>query len=132
MRVLPSSVPSPHIVDLSAACLLFAGLRDAVRETVAVAYLDPNRRLLGMRHVVGGRDHVVVSIRRIAADALAFDARGVVMAHNHPSGDATPSDRDLAFTCALAAALRTLEVVLVDHLVIAGERVTSLRAMGVV
>ncbi|MEG8049970.1 JAB domain-containing protein [Sphingomonas aurantiaca] len=68
----------------------------------------------------------------IAADALAFDAWGVVMAHNHPSGDATPSDRDLAFTRALAAALRTLEVVLVDHLVIAGERVASLRAMGVV
>ncbi|RXD05858.1 hypothetical protein EQZ23_09005 [Sphingomonas sp. UV9] len=99
---------------------------------VAVAYLDPNRRLLGMRHVAGGRDQVAVSIRRIAADALTFDAVGVVMAHNHPSGDATPSARDLAFTRALAAGLRTLEVVLLDHLVIAGERVTSLRAMGVV
>ncbi|WP_232090891.1 JAB domain-containing protein [Sphingomonas sp. HMP9] len=85
-----------------------------------------------MRHVVGGRDHVAISIRTIAVDALAFDAVGVVMAHNHPSGDATPSARDLAFTRALAAGLRTLEVVLVDHLVIAGDRVTSLRTMGVV
>jgi DNA repair protein RadC len=123
---------SPRIADLDAARALFAGLRDATVETVAVAYLDPNRRLLGMRHVVGGRDQVAISIRTVAVDALAFGAVGVVMAHNHPSGDATPSARDVAFTRALAAGLRTLEVVLLDHLVIAGDQVISLRAMGVV
>ncbi len=85
-----------------------------------------------MRHVVGGRDQVVISIRTAAVDALAFGAHGVIIAHNHPSGDATPSARDVAFTRALAAGLRTLEVVLLDHLVIAGEQVTSLRTMGVV
>jgi DNA repair protein RadC len=125
-------VPSPRITDLKTAQVLFAGLRDATVETVAVAYLDPNRRLLGMRHVVGGRDQVAISIRTVAVDALAFGATGVVIAHNHPSGDATPSARDVAFTRALAAGLRTLEVVLLDHLVIAGDRVTSLRALDVV
>ena len=85
-----------------------------------------------MRHVIGGRDQVVISIRTVAADALAFSASGVVIAHNHPSGDATPSARDVAFTRALAAGLRTLEVVLLDHLVIAGDEVTSLRTMGVI
>ena len=84
-----------------------------------------------MRHVVGGRDQVAISIRTVAVDALGFGAVGVVMAHNHPSGDAMPSARDVAFTRALAAGLRTLEVVLLDHLVIAGDEVTSLRAMGV-
>ncbi len=85
-----------------------------------------------MRHVVGGRDQVAISIRTVAADALAFGAVGVVMAHNHPSGDATPSAQDVAFTRALGAGLRTLEVVLLDHLVIAGDEVTSLRTMGVI
>ncbi len=85
-----------------------------------------------MRHVVGGRDQVAISIRTVAVDALAFDACGVIVAHNHPSGDATPSVRDVAFTRALAVGLRTLEVVLLDHLVIAGDEVTSLRAVGVV
>ena len=85
-----------------------------------------------MRHVAGGRDQVRIAVRIIAADALAFAAQGVVIAHNHPSGDVTPSARDVAFTRALAAGLRTLEVVLLDHLVIAGDGVTSLRAMGVV
>ena len=85
-----------------------------------------------MRHVIGGRDHVAISIRTVAVDALAFGAHGVIIAHNHPSGNATPSARDVAFTRALAAGLRTLEVVLLDHLVIGGEQVTSLRAMGMV
>ncbi len=85
-----------------------------------------------MRHVVGGRDQVAISVRTVAADALGFGACGVIIAHNHPSGDATPSVRDLAFTRALAAGLRTLEMVLLDHLVIAGDAVTSLRAIGVV
>ncbi len=85
-----------------------------------------------MRHVVGGRDQVAISIRTVAVDALAFGAVGVVIGHNHPSGDATPSVRDVGFTRALAAGLRTLEVVLLDHLVIAGDEVTSLRAMGLV
>ena len=85
-----------------------------------------------MRHVAGGKDHVAISIRTVAVDALAFGAVGVVMAHNHPSGDATPSACDVAFTRALSAGLRTLEVVLLDHLVIAGDEVTSLRAVGVV
>ena len=129
--LLPSE-SSPRIADLAAARALFAGLCDATVETVAVAYLDPNRRLLGMRHVVGARDQVTISIRTVAVDALAFGAHGVIIAHNHPSGDATPSERDVAFTRALAAGLRTLEVMLLDHLVIAGDEVTSLRAMGIV
>jgi DNA repair protein RadC len=130
--VLLPSESSPRIADLAAARALFAGLCDATVETVAVAYLDPNRRLLGMRHVVGARDQVTISIRTVAVDALAFGAHGVIIAHNHPSGDATPSARDVAFTRALAAGLRTLEVMLLDHLVIAGDEVTSLRAMGIV
>ena len=85
-----------------------------------------------MRHVVGGRDQVTISIRTIAVDALAFGAHGVIIAHNHPSGDATPSERDVGFTRALAAGLRTLEMVLLDHLVIAGDEVTSLRSMGMI
>ena len=85
-----------------------------------------------MRHVVGAWDQVAISIRTVALDALAFGAVGVVMAHNHPSGDPTPSARDVAFTRALAAGLRTLEIMLLDHLVIAGDNVTSLRGMGVV
>ena len=97
---------------------------------MGIAYLDPNRCILAMRHVVGERGQLRVSIRGLVADALAFDAAAVVIAHTHPSGDAQPSERDLAFTRALARGLAAVEVRLVDHLVIAGEAVTSLRASG--
>ncbi len=120
----------PPIVDLASARALFRALRSAACETVGIAYLDPKRRILGLRHVAGGHGHVGLSIRRIAADALVFDAVAVLIAHNHPSGDARPSERDLAFTRELARGLAALEVDLVDHLVIAGETVTSLRADG--
>ena len=83
-----------------------------------------------MRHGVGGCGQVRLSVRCIVADALAFGAAAVVIAHNHPSGDARPSERDLAFTRALVRSLAAVEVRLVDHLVIAGEAVTSLRASG--
>ena len=120
----------PPIDDLASARALFRALGFAACETVGIAYLDPKRRILGLRHVAGGHGHVGLSIRRIAADALVFDAVAVLIAHNHPSGDARPSERDLAFTRELARGLAALEVDLVDHLVIAGETVTSLRADG--
>lgn len=121
----------PPIIDLAAAVSLFAHLADGGREQVAIAYLDPKRRILGLRHIVGGMTQATVPIRQVARDALAFDAAAVVMAHTHPSGDPTPSERDVAFTVALAMALRALDVTLIDHLVIAGGRVESLRAQGV-
>lgn len=117
----------PPVDDFATALALFRALGSARREVVGLAYLDPNRRVLGLRHIVGTRDRVDVSVRGIVADALAFDAVAVVMAHNHPSGDARPSERDLAFTRALARGLAAVEVELLDHLVMAGEAATSIR-----
>ncbi len=125
---MPAHAP---ICDLASAHSLFAGLGRAPREVVGLAYLDPEWRILGCRHSVGGVTYVRAPIRLVARDALAFGAHGVVMAHNHPSGDPTPSARDLAYTQALARALAALEITLFDHLVIAGDRVVSLRERGV-
>jgi DNA repair protein RadC len=69
-------------------------------------------------------------VRTIVADALAFDATGVVMAHNHPSGDATPSDDDRVLTRRLARALDAVGVRLIDHLVLAGDEAASFRGLG--
>ena len=120
----------PPVTDLRAARSLFRALGRSRREVMGIAYLDPKRCILAMRHVVGDRGQVAVSIRSIVADALAFDAAALVIAHTHPSGDARPSERDLAFTRALARGLAAVEVRLVDHLVIAGEAATSLRQSG--
>ncbi|MFT3978435.1 MAG: JAB domain-containing protein [Sphingomonas bacterium] len=110
---------------------LFAPIARTGNEIAIFAYLDSAGRLLGARHVLSERiDAIHVPIRAVAGDALAFGAEQVVMAHNHPSGDAEPSRDDLLATRRVAAALNTLEIRLVDHLVLAGDRVTSLRGRG--
>lgn len=110
---------------------LFAPLADGDREVLGFAYLDPEWRLLGMRHSVpGSADAVDLPLRDVARDAISFGAAQVVMAHNHPSGDPTPSRADIAATRRLAAALDTIGVGLAEHLVLATGGVASLREQG--
>lgn len=109
---------------------IFAPLACRPVETCAILYLDGAGRLVGTRHVVGTLAAIDLSIRTIAADALAFGARRAVMAHNHPSGDPRPSQADLAFTRRLAFGLDAIGVRLSDHVIMAGEAITSLRQEG--
>ena len=108
----------------------FAPLAARATETCAILYLDAQRHLVGVRHIVGAIGHVDVTVRTIAVDALAFDAAAAVMAHNHPSGDPTPSQEDLGFTRLLARGLYALGVRRSDHVVLARDGLTSLRAKG--
>lgn len=123
------SDPLP-VLDLAAARPYVRALGGLDREVAVLLFLDARRHLLGIRHVMGARGRVDLPIRGIAADVIAFGATGLVVAHNHPGGDARPSDRDRAFTRALATALSAIDVVLVDHLIVAGPAVASLRALG--
>jgi DNA repair protein RadC len=122
--------PPRRIADLNAARALFAPLAGEQAEVAAFAYLDPEWRLLGLRHTHGRGDMIEVPVRAIAADALAFDAAAVLMAHNHPSGDARPSAADRQMTRRLARLFDALGINLLDHLVLAGEMVVSFRALG--
>ena len=69
-------------------------------------------------------------MRAVVADAIAFRAAAVIMAHNHPSGGGEPSDEDRWATNRLARVLETIEAPLIDHLLIAGDRVVSFRESG--
>ncbi len=121
----------PYILDLPAARALFGRLAEARAEIAGFAYLARNGRLLGMRHMQGDHvDLVDIPVRRIVADALAFDAAAMVMAHNHPSGDPTPSAADRATTRRLLVALEPVQVRLLDHLVLARDGMASFRALG--
>jgi DNA repair protein RadC len=120
-----------HVHDADAARALFAAIAALPYEMVALAYLDPERRLLGMRHALPGRSAAAeVPVRLIVGDALALDAASVVMAHNHPGGDPVPSAADRAVTRRLARALYSVDVALMDHIVLAHDRSSSFRAMG--
>jgi DNA repair protein RadC len=120
-----------RLADPAVAGALFACLVDEATEVMAFVYLGSDQRVLGMRHMRSGSiDRLVPPIRDVAADALAFGAAAVVMAHNHPSGDPTPSIADREATRLLARALATLEMRLVDHLIVARDGITSFRRLG--
>ncbi len=128
---MPPWSQASYIVDAPAAQALFARLGTASVEIVAFAYLARDGRLLCMRHLqVGQVDAVDVPVRRVVADALAFDAAAVLMAHNHPSGDPRPSAADRETTRRLLRALEPVDVRLLDHLVLARGETASFRALG--
>jgi DNA repair protein RadC len=70
------------------------------------------------------------SLRTIIADAAEHGSAGIVLAHNHPSGDPTPSDSDCRVTRRLASAAEALDCALLDYLVFAGSECTSFRRAG--
>ncbi|ATY32743.1 JAB domain-containing protein [Sphingomonas psychrotolerans] len=120
-----------RLADPAAAGALFACLAEETVEVMAFVYLAADQRVLGMRQARSGSvDRLVLPIRDVAADALAFGAAAVVMAHNHPSGDPTPSVADREATRLLARALETLEMRLLDHLIVASGGITSFRRLG--
>lgn len=125
----PAPVPPP-IVDAHRAAAQLAGLRTATVEGAVVLYLDPEWRLLGRSDFTGTRTTVAPSFRAILAEALRLDAAALVLAHSHPHGDSRPSPQDIAFTRALVRTAAALGIVVADHLIVAGDAVTSLREAG--
>ncbi len=101
------------------------------REACAAALLDTRHRVLAVELVsLGSLDHTFMSPREIYRTALGHNAAAVVVAHNHPSGDPTPSRDDVAVTSRLARAGDVVGLQLLDHLVIAPDRWTSLARAG--
>jgi DNA repair protein RadC len=102
------------------------------REELRVVLL--NTRNVVLRQVTVYQGNVSSSLVRISElfrDAVRLSATGVILVHNHPSGDPTPSPDDLRLTAEALAAGRLLDIQLLDHLIIAGDGFVSLRDRGV-
>lgn len=100
------------------------------REIIWVAHLDDEARCLHLSRHDGDQTGAHFPIREIIADAAAHGSAGIVLAHNHPSGDPRPSESDFRVTRRLATAAEALDCTIVDHLVFGGEECTSFRRMG--
>ena len=102
-----------------------------VNETVYLLCLDAKCKVLACREVgEGSVNSANVPIRRIVEIALGVNATSVILAHNHPSGVAIPSQEDIATTRRVAAALSTVDVHLVDHIVVADDDFVSMVQSG--
>lgn len=106
---------------------LTAHLSGLPHEVFGAAFLDNRNRLLGIENLFrGSLTQTSVYPREIVARALQLNAAKVVVFHNHPSGVAEPSYADQQLTSRLRGLLVQLDLVLWDHLLVAGERVISI------
>ncbi|MGF1660205.1 MAG: DNA repair protein RadC [Rubrimonas sp.] len=100
-------------------------------EQFRVLYLDKRNVLIADEALARGTvDAVAVYPREVVKRALELSASAVILAHNHPSGDATPSQADIEMTRRIKGALRSVEIALHDHLVIGKDRDASFHALG--
>ncbi|MBR2490010.1 MAG: DNA repair protein RadC [Ruminiclostridium sp.] len=106
----------------------FFGTRN---EMSYLACFDSKLKLLGIRKLSEGTPMATeIGVRQIASAALALNATAVVLAHNHPSGLATPSDEDISTTRYIQEVLRKLDITLYDHVILADDDMVSLRDSG--
>ena len=114
-----------------AAQVLAPFFAESEGERLAVLHLGSDNRLLALTlERPGGRDMVELPIAEILRKAIGVGADAIVVAHNHPSGDAEPSSADQLATRALAAAAAGVEIRLHDHLIFAGGDFRSFRSLG--
>ena len=116
----------------STAAYLVLRYASADQEVFGALYLDVRNRLIAEGEVFRGTlGKTLVEPRAILKEGLLRSASGVVVFHNHPSGDPTPSTEDLEFTRRMAAAGEVVGIRLVDHLILgAAGRWTSLQRRG--
>lgn len=106
----------------------YYGARD---EMVYLLLLDGVGKVINCRMVGHGSvNSANVPIRRLVQDALTANASGVVVAHNHPNGIALPSQEDISATVFLRDTLDALDILLVDHIIIADDDFVSMRESG--
>ena len=110
---------------------LLPAMRQLEREELVVLLLNTKNVVTARRTVYAGNlAGSSVRVGEVFRDAVRRQAAAVVVVHNHPSGDPTPSGDDLRITAELAEAGRLLDIELLDHVVIGAEGWVSLRSLG--
>ena len=106
-------------------------LTGAPREQFRVLFLDKKNRLIADERMGNGTvDHAPVYPREVMRRALELNASAVILVHNHPGGDPTPSAADVSMTKEVIEAGRCLRVTVHDHIVVGGQATASLRTLG--
>jgi len=104
---------------------------DPMKEAFVVLVLNTRKRILGHNLVaLGSLDTCPVTPLHVFRPAIALSAASIILTHNHPSTDPQASDADIKVTRDLVRAGQLLKIEIADHLIIGGDRFTSLRSLG--
>jgi DNA repair protein RadC len=131
-RYQPACPPPLSVTSPRAVLPYLTSLRRSPTEVLGVLALDARQAALGavVRVAEGSVSHVTAEPREVFSPALERRASAIVLAHNHPSGNAEPSLEDLEFTRAMCEAGAVLGIQVLDHLVVARRAYVSLRERG--
>lgn len=103
-------------------------LRHETQEHFVTAYVNVKNRLLGWKEITKGNVSAApIDIQEALKWGIRYKARGLILVHNHPSGDPEPSDEDIAVTKAFVKAVRILDMEVLDHVIIGDGIFVSLR-----
>lgn len=135
LRMGREQVKTRTVISSWSALLSYVrvALAHETREQFRVLFLDRKNQLIldeVMNH--GTVDHAPVYPREIMRRALELSSSAVIMVHNHPSGDPTPSSADVEMTKQVIAAGRSLNVTVHDHLVVGRDGVASFKSLGLI
>jgi len=135
VRLVRATIPKAGRAAIAQAADVFRLLRAVAASLPAERFwvlpLDrKNKPLAILQTSQGTVDASLVHPRDVFAPAIVSNAAGVIVAHNHPSGDPEPSPEDLAVTRRLAAAGQTLGISLLDHVIIGATGYVSLAERG--
>jgi DNA repair protein RadC len=126
----PTERPSVHCPsDAFDVLKVFIGLLD--HEELWVMCLDTRSRVMNLTKLyIGSLNSSQVRIGEIFRQAIIDNANSIIVAHNHPSGDPTPSPDDVAVTRSIVQAGKMLDIEVMDHIVVARDRFVSLKERG--
>ena len=100
-------------------------------ESFCIIYLDNRHRVLGFEELFRGTiDGTSVYPREVVKESLNKNAAAIILAHNHPSGVAEPSQADERITKRLKAALELVDIRVLDHVIVGNDKSTSLASRG--
>ena len=110
---------------------LHASMAHRRTEEVRILFLNAKNMLLANEAIWHGSvDEASVHVREVIARAIALGATAIIIVHNHPSGDPTPSSQDIRLTRDLVEAGRHMKIIVHDHVIVGAQGRTSMRAMG--
>jgi DNA repair protein RadC len=134
-RALKSEIQRRRVLASSAAVLDYCRsvLSYEPREQLRILFLDKRHGLIADElHGQGTVDHIPVYPREVVRRALELSAWAIILIHNHPSGDPTPTLEDIEMTKTIVMATTLMGIIVHDHLVIGGRGVVSMRALGLI
>jgi DNA repair protein RadC len=112
---------------------LSAAMAHRRTEEVRILFLNAKNMLIANEALwQGSVDEASVHVREVIARAIALGATALIIVHNHPSGDPTPSQQDIRLTRDLVEAGRHMKVTVHDHVIVGAQGRTSMRAMGLI